>query len=67
MTGEKLKAAREAAGLTRKALAASLGVAYRTVYGWETEDRAPEKALRPKLREVLQGSPPLRKQRGKTA
>lgn len=59
MTGEKLKAAREAAGLTRKALAASLGVAYRTVYGWEIEDRAPEKALRPKLYEVLRGSPPI--------
>lgn len=59
MTGEKLKAAREAAGLTRKALAASLGVAYRTVYGWEVEDRAPEKALRPKLYEVLRGSPPI--------
>lgn len=58
MTGEKLKAAREAAGLTRKALAASLGVAYRTVYGWETEDRAPEKATQRKLREVLRGSPP---------
>ena len=67
MTGAKLKAAREAAGLTRKALAASLGVAYRTVYGWEIEDRAPEKALRPKLYEVLRGSPPLRKQRRKTA
>lgn len=59
MTGEKLKAAREAAGLTRKALAASLGVAYRTVYGWETEDRAPERATQRKLREVLRGSPPI--------
>lgn len=59
MAGEKLKAAREAAGLSRKALATSLGVAYRTVYGWEIEDRAPEKALRPKLYEVLRGSPPI--------
>src|SRR5699024_9880870 len=30
VTGEKLKAAREAAGLSRKDLAASLGVTYRT-------------------------------------
>lgn len=67
MTGEKLKAAREAAGLTRKALAASLGVTYRTVYGWETEDRAPEKATQRRLCEVLRGSPPLRKQRRKKA
>lgn len=66
MTGEKLKAAREAAGLTRKALAASLGVAYRTVYGWETGDATPGEAVQQKLCEVFGASPPpLRKQRRK--
>lgn len=59
MTGEKLKAAREAAGLTRKALAASLGVTYRTVYGWEVENRVPEDATWQKLREVFGVSPPI--------
>lgn len=58
MTGEKLKAAREAAGLSRKALAASLGVAYRTVYGWEVEGRAPEDATWQKLCEIFGVSPP---------
>ena len=68
MTGEKLKAAREAAGLSRKALAASLGVTYRTVYGWEVENRVPEDATWQKLREVFGASPPpLRKIRRKRA
>ena len=66
MTGEKLKAAREAAGLTRKALAASLGVTYSAVYAWETGTAAPGETVRQKLCEVLRGSPPpLRKQRRK--
>ena len=34
MTGEEIKTAREDAGLSRRDLAASLGVTYRTVYGW---------------------------------
>ena len=58
MTKEGIKAAREAAGLSRKALAASLGVTYRTVYGWEVEGRAPEKATWQKLCEIFGVSPP---------
>ena len=67
MTGEKLKAAREAAGLTRKALAASLGVAYRTVYGWEPGDATPGEAVQQKLRSLFIEPPPLRKRRRKKA
>ena len=63
MTGEKLKAAREAAGLTRKALAASLGVAYRTVYGWETGDATPGEAVQQKLRSLFIEPPPVAKKK----
>ena len=63
MAGEKLKAAREAAGLTRKALAASLGVAYRTVYGWETGDATPGEAVQQKLRSLFIEPPPVAKKK----
>ena len=59
MTGEKLKAAREAAGLTRKALAASLGVSYSMVYSWEVGTASPREAVQQKLREVFGVSPPI--------
>lgn len=58
MTGEKLKAAREAAGLSRKALAASLGVSYSMVYSWEVGTASPREAVQQKLREVFGVSPP---------
>ena len=58
MTKEGIKAAREAAGLSRKDLAASLGVTYRTVYGWEVEGRAPEDATWQKLCGLFGVSPP---------
>ena len=58
MTKEGIKAAREAAGLSRKALAASLGVTYSAVYAWETGTAAPGETVRQKLREVFGVSPP---------
>ena len=67
MTGEKLKAAREAAGLTRKALAASLGVSYSMVYRWETGGVTPGEAVQQKLRSLFIEPPPLRKRRRKKA
>lgn len=67
MTGEKLKAAREAAGLTRKALAASLGVSYSMVYRWETGGATPGEAVQQKLRCLFIEPPPLRKRRRKKA
>ena len=67
MTGEKLKAAREAAGLTRKALAASLGVSYSMVYRWETGGATPGETVQQKLRSLFIDPPPLRKQRRKKA
>ena len=59
MTGEKLKAAREAAGLTRKALAASLGVSYSMVYRWETGGATPGEAVQQKLRSLFIEPPPI--------
>ena len=67
MTWEEIKTAREAAGLSRKELAASLGVTYSAVYAWETGTAAPGETVRQKLCEALRGSPPLRKQRRKKA
>lgn len=63
MTGEKLKAAREAAGLTRKALAASLGVSYSMVYRWETGGATPGEAVQQKLRCLFIEPPPVAKKK----
>lgn len=63
MTGEELKAAREAAGLTRKALAASLGVSYSMVYRWETGGATPGEAVQQKLRSLFIEPPPVAKKK----
>lgn len=63
MTGEEIKTAREAAGLSRKDLAASLGVTYRTVYGWETGATTPGEAVQQKLHSLFKESPPVAKKK----
>lgn len=64
MTGEEIKAAREAAGLSRRDLAASLGVTHRTVYGWETGATTPGEAVQQKLRSLFKESPPCCEKEG---
>lgn len=53
----KLKAAREKLGLTQKAFAEKIGVPYRTLVGWENDQRTPRglalKALNDALDAIL--------------
>ncbi len=46
LTGEEMKAAREAIGLTTTQVAASLGVSERTVTRWEAGGNIPEPCVR---------------------
>ena len=46
LTGEEMKSAREAMGLTTTQVAASLGVSERTVTRWESGGAIPEPCIR---------------------
>ena len=53
MTGKQLKQRREKAGLSRLDFAYKVGVAFNTVYRWETKHFNPQRLAIEKIEEVL--------------
>lgn len=51
--GEKLKTARQAAGMTQAQLAAAVGCTQKDVCRWETEEREPKARTLKKLANAL--------------